>query len=283
MHELAGKKAPRELLVDVPPLLAAYYDTRPDPENPSQRVSFGTSGHRGSSLKGSFNEDHILAVSQAVAEHKRASSFDGPLFLGMDTHALSEPAFRSTVEVLAANGIELRVQAGRGFTPTPVISHAILTHNRDRSAGKADGVVITPSHNPPEDGGFKYNPPSGGPAGTETTKAIEQRANELLAAGLKEVRRLPFEKALKAATTAEYDYIGPYVRDLGSVVDLEAVAKAGVTIGVDPMGGSSVQFWLSTTTNGWLLDATSPSAHCRRPTRNREQQQMHWQRSSYRN
>ena len=243
MHELAGKKAPRELLVDVSRLISAYRDIRPDPEDPAQRVSFGTSGHRGSSLKGSFNEAHILAVSQAVAEHKKSSGFVGPLFMGMDTHALSEPAFGSAVEVFAANGIELRVQKGRGFTPTPVISHAILTHNRDSAAGLADGVVITPSHNPPEDGGFKYNPPSGGPADTKTTRGIERRANEILAGGLKEVRRLPLEKALKAGTTLEYDYVGPYVRDLASVVDLEAVAASGVSIGVDPMGGSSVAFW----------------------------------------
>jgi len=243
MHELAGKKAPRELLVDVPRLLSAYYDTHPEPEDPAQAVSFGTSGHRGSSLKGSFNEDHILAISQAVAEQKKISGFDGPLFVGKDTHALSEPAFRSAVEVFAANGIEIRVQAGGGFTPTPVISHSILTHNRGRTGGHADGVVITPSHNPPEDGGFKYNPPSGGPADTKTTKVIERRANEILAGGLREVRRLPLAKALKAGTTSEYDYVGPYVRDLVNVVDLEAVAKAGVSIGVDPMGGSSVNFW----------------------------------------
>jgi phosphoglucomutase len=243
MHELAGKKAPGDLLVDVPRLLSAYYDTHPEPEDPAQAVSFGTSGHRGSSLKGSFNEDHILAISQAVAEQKKISGFDGPLFVGKDTHALSEPAFRSAVEVFAANGIEIRVQAGGGFTPTPVISHSILTYNRDRTAGHADGVVITPSHNPPEDGGFKYNPPSGGPADTKTTKVIERRANEILAGGMREVRRLPLAKALKAGTTSEYDYVGPYVRDLNNVVNLEAVAKAGVSIGVDPMGGSSVHFW----------------------------------------
>jgi phosphoglucomutase len=243
MHRLAGKKAPRELLVDISRLVSAYYDSRPDPEDPAQRVSFGTSGHRGSSLRRSFNEPHILAVSQAVAEHKKSSGFDGPLFVGMDTHALSEPAFGTAVEVLAGNGIDLRVQDGRGFTPTPVISHAILTHNRTRAAGVADGVVITPSHNPPEDGGFKYNPPSGGPADTVTTKGIERRANEILAGGLREVRRLPLEKALAAGSTLQYDYIGPYVRDLSAVVDLEAVARAGISIGVDPMGGASVQFW----------------------------------------
>ncbi len=242
-HELAGKPAPPSLLVNIPRLVSAYYTHRPNPEDSTQRVSFGTSGHRGSSLRGSFNEAHILAVSQAVAELKKNSGFSGPLFLGVDTHALSEPAFVSAVEVLAANGTELLVQQGRGYTPTPVVSHAILTYNRGRKSGLADGVVITPSHNPPEDGGFKYNPPSGGPADTGTTRTIETRANEILDGGLKEVRRVPFERALKAGTTREHDFIGPYVRDLINVVDLEAVAGAGVSIGVDPMGGASVAFW----------------------------------------
>jgi phosphoglucomutase len=243
VHELAGKPVPRELLVNVPRLVSAYYAHRPEPGDPAQRVSFGTSGHRGSSLRGSFNEDHILAMSQAIAELRKSHRFDGPLFLGIDTHALSEPAFISAMEVFAANGVEVMIQEGRGYTPTPVISHAILTHNRDGQSGLADGVVITPSHNPPEDGGFKYNPPTGGPAGTETTLAIEKRANEILAAGMKEVKRMPFERALRAGTTREHDYVAPYVRDLKNVVDLEAIASAGLSIGIDPMGGAAVAYW----------------------------------------
>jgi phosphoglucomutase len=243
VHELAGKPAPRELLVNVPRLVSAYYAHHPEAGNPAQRVSFGTSGHRGSSLRISFNEDHVLAMSQAIADLRKTRRFDGPLFLGIDTHALSEPAFVSAMEVFAANNVEVMIQEGGGYTPTPVISHAILAHNRDRKDGLADGVVITPSHNPPEDGGFKYNPPTGGPAGTETTRAIEERANEILADGMKEVRRMPFERALRAGTTREYDYVAPYVRDLKNVVDLEAIAAAGLSIGVDPMGGAAVAYW----------------------------------------
>jgi phosphoglucomutase len=243
VHELAGKPVPRELLVNVPRLVSAYYARHPEAEDPGQRVSFGTSGHRGSSLRGSFNEDHILAMSQAIAELRKTHSIDGPLFLGIDTHALSEPAFISAMEVFAANDVEVMIQEGRGYTPTPVISHAILAHNRDGQSGLADGVVITPSHNPPEDGGFKYNPPTGGPAGTEITGAIERRANEILAAGMKAVRRIPFERALRAGTTREHDYVAPYVADLKNVVDLEAIAAAGLSIGVDPMGGAAVAYW----------------------------------------
>ena len=244
LHHLAGKPAPREILVNVPRLITSYFTERPDPSDPAQRVSFGTSGHRGSSFDGSFNEHHIAAASQAVAEIRRADGIDGPLFVGIDTHALSEPAFVTAVEVLAANGAEVRLHAGGRYTPTPVISHAILTHNAaDRRGGLADGIVITPSHNPPEDGGFKYNPPSGGPAGTETTSRIQARANELLESGLKEVRRTPFRRAMQAATTQEIDLISPYVTDLSQVIDMDAVAAAGLKIGADPMGGAGVEYW----------------------------------------
>ena len=243
LHELAGKPAPQSLLVNVPRLVSAYYTSKPDPEDPAQRVEFGTSGHRGSSLHSNFNEDHILAISQAIAEYRRAERITGPLFVGMDTHALSEAAFATAVEVLAANGVQLMIDRDLGYTPTPVISHAILTYNRGRTEGLADGVVITPSHNPPEDGGFKYNPPSGGPADTATTGVIQDRANELLRTGLREVQRWPYRRALRADTTQRYDYIGPYVRDLGEVIDLQAIASAGVRIGVDPMGGASLAYW----------------------------------------
>ena len=243
LHELAGKPAPQSLLVNVPRLVSAYYTSKPDPEDPAQRVEFGTSGHRGSSLHSNFNEDHILAISQAIAEYRRAEGITGPLFVAMDTHALSEAAFATAVETLAANGVQLMIDRDLGYTPTPAISHAILTYNRGRTGGLADGVVITPSHNPPEDGGFKYNPPSGGPADTATTRVIQDRANELLRTGLREVQRWPYRRALSANTTQRYDYIGPYVRDLGQVIDLQAVATAGVRIGVDPMGGASLAYW----------------------------------------
>jgi len=243
VHELAGQQAPRELLVNVPRLVSAYYTYRPDPENPAHRVRFGTSGHRGSSLERSFNEDHILATCQAICELRRARSITGPLYVGMDTHALSEPALTTALEVFAANEVEVVIQAGLGYTPTPVISHAILTHNRGGASALADGVVITPSHNPPGDGGFKYNPPTGGPAGTETTKRIQDRANEILRDRLRAVRRVPLGKALKADTTHEHDYVAPYVADLRNVVDMEAIAAAGLKIGVDPMGGAGVAFW----------------------------------------
>lgn len=245
VHELAGKPAPRELLVNVPRLVSAYYTYKPDVAalRAEQRVAFGTSGHRGSSLTRSFNEDHVLAICQATCDHRQSQGITGPLYLGMDTHALSEAAFATAVEVLAANGVDVMIQKGFGYTPTPVISHAILTHNRGRTSGLADGVVITPSHNPPDDGGFKYNPPAAGPADTSTTKTIQDRANEILADGLKAVRRLPFEKALKAATTHEVDYITPYVTDLRNIIHMEALASAHLKIGVDPLGGASVAFW----------------------------------------
>ncbi len=242
-HELAGKPVPREMLVNVPRLVSDFYTRRPDPGNPAEAVSFGTSGHRGSAFKGSFNEAHVLAIVQAVCELRARAGTPGPLFLGMDTHALSEPAFASALEVLAANGVETMIQAGRGYTPTPVVSHAILGYNRGRELGLADGIVITPSHNPPEDGGIKYDPPSGGPADTGVTRSIEERANALLAANLAGVRRTPFERALKAATTHAHDYIMPYVSDLENIVDLEAIARAGLKIGVDPMGGAGIAFW----------------------------------------
>jgi phosphoglucomutase len=243
VHELAGKPAPRSLLINVPRLVSAYYTQKPDPSQASQLVSFGTSGHRGSSLDRSFNEAHILAISQAICEYRQSSGIDGPLYLGIDTHALSEPALITALEVFAAFGVQAMIQTGRGYTPTPVISHAILCYNRGRKEHLADGVVITPSHNPPRDGGFKYNPPSGGPADTRTTKTIQDRANQILAEGVEQVRRVPFEKALKADTTHEYDYVGPYVEDLANILDMEAIAGAGLKIGVDPLGGSGVAFW----------------------------------------
>ena len=243
LHPLAGKPAPRELLVNVPRLVSAYYTHRPDPDDPAQRVSFGTSGHRGSSGKGAFNEPHILAIAQAIVELRQASGIGGPLWIGMDTHALSEPALASALEVFAAHGVEVMIQDGLGYTPTPVVSHAILTYNRGRTTGLSDGVVITPSHNPPEDGGFKYNPPSGGPADTGVTKRIEDRANELLRTGLAGVKQIPFERALSASTTHRHDYVKPYVDDLRNVVDVAAIRDAKLRIGVDPMGGSNVAYW----------------------------------------
>ncbi len=261
VHELAGKPAPEELLIDVDAVLSAYHDVAPDPGDASQAVSFGTSGHRGSSLDGTFNEAHILAISQAICEHRAAAGITGPLFCGKDTHALSEPALRTAVEVFAANGVDVVLQSGLGFTPTPVISHAILTHNRDAGAGarRSDGVVITPSHNPPRDGGFKYNPPSGGPADTTTTRAIQDRANALIAAGLEGVRRVPFDQALGAATTHLRDYVTPYVADLANVVDMDAIARSGLRIGVDPLGGSGVHFWAPIAERyGLDLEVTNP-------------------------
>ncbi|MGA7104823.1 MAG: phosphoglucomutase (alpha-D-glucose-1,6-bisphosphate-dependent) [Candidatus Deferrimicrobiaceae bacterium] len=240
---LAGKPAPKSMLVNVARLVAAYYTERPDPAVREQRVSFGTSGHRGSSLRLGFNEDHILAASQAICRYRREQRIAGPLFLGMDTHALSEPAFLTTLEVLAANGVEVMIDREGGYTPTPVISHAILSYNRGRKTGLADGVVITPSHNPPEDGGFKYNPPHGGPADTNVTRRIEELANGLLAGNLREVKRIPVEKARSASTTHRHDYTGSYVGDLGSVLDMEAIRGAGLHLGVDPLGGSGVAYW----------------------------------------
>jgi len=243
LHELAGKPAPRELLVNIPRLLTSYYTRHPDGANPSERVSFGTSGHRGSSFDGSFNEDHIAAICQALAEVRREEGVNGPLFLGIDTHALSEAAFATSLEVLAASAVELRIQSGRGYTPTPVISHAILTYNVGRSSGLADGVVITPSHNPPDDGGFKYNPPSGGPADTATTAKIQDGANALLEAGLVGVKRMALDRALSADSTKEVDMVHPYVDDLGNVLDMEAIARSGLKIGADPMGGAGAGYW----------------------------------------
>lgn len=242
LHEFAGKPAPKSLLANIPRLVTAYYTKHPDAQRDTERVAFGTSGHRGTSFKSSFNEDHILAATQAICDY-RALRGGGPLFVGMDTHALSEPSFATTLEVLAANGVDAMVQAGRGYTPTPVISHAILTYNRGRQSGLADGIVITPSHNPPEDGGFKYNPPEGGPADVEATRWIENRANDYLIAKLRGVKRTPFEMAIRATTTREHDYIGPYVEGLAQVLDMDAVRASGIRIGVDPMGGASLPFW----------------------------------------
>ena len=239
----AGQPAPRELLIHIPRLVSAYYTNHPDLDDPAQLVAFGTSGHRGTSLEGSFNEDHVLAICQAVADLRKAQGINGPLFLGMDTHALSEPAQATAIEVFAANGVELMVQSGLRTTPTPAISHAILTFNRGKSSGLADGVVITPSHNPPGDGGLKYNPPNAGPADTGTTKIIQDHANELLRVGLKGVKRMPYARAIQAGTTHWHDYITPYVADLQNVVDLAAVAQAGIKIGVDPMGGAAIDYW----------------------------------------
>ncbi len=243
IHPLAGKPAPRALLVNVPRLVSAYFTHHPEASQAAERVAFGTSGHRGSSLSRSFNEAHVLAICQAICAYRQAQGTTGPLYLGMDTHALSEAAFATAVEVFAANGVNLVIQAGRGYTPTPVISHAILTYNRGKTAGLADGVVITPSHNPPEDGGFKYNPPAAGPADTQTTKTIQDRANGILADGLKAIRRMPFERALHAPSTQAYDYLAPYVADLSNIIDLDTIAAARLKIGVDPLGGASVAFW----------------------------------------
>ncbi len=243
VHELAGKPVPRTLLANIPRLISAYYTYKPHVSDPAHRVAFGTSGHRGSSFKSSFNEDHILAISQAICEYRKSKDITGPLFVGMDTHALSEPALATAIEVFAANEIMVMIQKGLRYTPTPVISHAILTFNQGKKEGLADGIVITPSHNPPEDGGFKYNPPEGGPAAPETTKAVQDRANEILGRGLKGVKRIPFERAMRANTTREHDYITPYVDDLKNVIDMEAIAGEGIKIGVDPLGGSSIDFW----------------------------------------
>ncbi|MCQ9132772.1 phosphoglucomutase (alpha-D-glucose-1,6-bisphosphate-dependent) [Streptomyces hilarionis] len=242
-HERAGRTAGPEDLVDVARLVTAYYALHPDPADPAQRVAFGTSGHRGSSLNTAFNEDHIAATSQAICEYRAARGTDGPLFLGADSHALSEPARVTALEVFAANGVSVLIDDADGYTPTPAVSHAILTHNRGRTAGLADGVVVTPSHNPPADGGFKYNPPSGGPAGSDATSWIQDRANDLIAAGLKEVRRVPYTRALAASSTARHDFLGAYVADLPNVVDLDAIRAAGVRIGADPLGGASVAYW----------------------------------------
>ncbi|MEU1306382.1 phosphoglucomutase (alpha-D-glucose-1,6-bisphosphate-dependent) [Streptomyces shenzhenensis] len=242
-HERAGTPARPEDLVDVARLVTAYYALHPDPAEPAQRVAFGTSGHRGSSLASAFNEDHIAATSQAICEYRAGQGVSGPLFLGADTHALSEPARVTALEVFAANGVTVLIDSADGYTPTPAVSHAILAHNRGRGSGLGDGVVVTPSHNPPADGGFKYNPPSGGPAASDATSWIQDRANEIITGGLKDVRRIPYARALAAATTGRYDFLGRYVADLPSVLDLDAIRAAGVRIGADPLGGASVAYW----------------------------------------
>ena len=242
-HPLAGQPAPLDLLVNIPRLISAYYTGRPDPSVPAQRVAFGTSGHRGSSFDDAFNEWHVLAISQAIADYRKQKGIDGPLFLGIDTHALSTPAFNSAVEVLAANGVELMLSKDDEYTPTPAVSHAILVYNRGRTTGLADGIVITPSHNPPESGGFKYNPPNGGPAGTDITSAVEAAANGYLAAGLQGVKRLPLAQALRASTTHRHDYLNTYVEDLAQVLDMDAIRGVPIDLGVDPLGGAGVRYW----------------------------------------
>jgi len=242
LHPLAGKPAPESILANIPRLVSNYYSLVPDAVEPGHRVAFGTSGHRGCANKHSFNEGHILAISQAVCEHRASQGINGPLFLGIDTHALSEPALINAVEVFAANGVELMIDAGSGYTPTPAISHAILGHNRGRTGHLADGVVITPSHNPPADGGYKYNPPNGGPADTDITGWIEQRANEmLLEPG--QVKRLPWQQAIRAANVHRHDYITPYVSDLETVIDMNVIRDSGIRIGADPMGGAGIAYW----------------------------------------
>ena len=240
---LAGKAAQTAQLVDIGKLLDAYYSVKPDPKNPAQRIAFGTSGHRGSSFDGSFNENHILAISQAICAYRRKQGIDGPLFIGVDTHALSLPAFESALEVLAANGVEVMVSQGNAYTPTPAISRAILCHNRGRTSGFADGIVVTASHNPPDNGGFKYNPPHGGPADTAVTGWIQDHANALLEAGLKDVRRIPLVQARRASTTHRHDYLTAYVADLGNVIDFDAIRDSGIRMGVDPLGGAGVHYW----------------------------------------
>jgi phosphoglucomutase len=252
---LAGKPAPATTLIDVQKLVAAYYAETPDPAAPAERVVFGTSGHRGSPFARSFNEAHILAISQAICQYRAQHGIDGPLYLGMDTHAVSRPALATALEVLAANGVEVMIAERDEYTPTPVLSHAILVHNRGRRTGLADGIVITPSHNPPEDGGFKYNPPHGGPAGTEVTGWIQTRANDLLRGRLGGVKRMPLEQALRAATTHRHDYLDAYVRDLPAVIDLDAIKGAGISLGVDPLGGAGVHYW-SAVAERYGLDLT---------------------------
>jgi phosphoglucomutase len=243
LHPLAGKPAPYGLLINIPQLISAYYTRHPNPEANKHKIVFGTSGHRGTALKNSFNEDHILAISQSICDYRKRNRITGPLFLGKDTHALSEAAFVTAVEVFAGNGIDVYVQEGNGYTPTPVISHAILTHNKGKKSSLADGVVITPSHNPPEDGGFKYNPPHGGPADTEVTQIIQDHANRLLSANLKAVKRISFEKAMQSSNTQPYDFVQPYIQDLKNVLDIGVIRSGNLHIGVDPMGGSGLAFW----------------------------------------
>jgi phosphoglucomutase len=255
INPLAGKPAPPSILANIPRLVTAYFAGQPDPKVAAQRVAFGTSGHRGSAFNNAFNEAHILSISQALCDHRRAGGIDGPLFLGIDTHALAEPALASALEVFAANGVEVMIDAHDGYTPTPVISHAILTYNKGRSSGLADGVVVTPSHNPPEDGGFKYNPPNGGPADTDITSAIERAANRFLEDDLRGVKRIAFDRARKSACVHRYDFVTPYVADLANVVDMEAIRGAGVKIGIDPLGGAGVRYW-QPIIERYRLDAT---------------------------
>src|SRR5579862_1856451 len=237
---MAGKPADPSILVNVPKLVTAYYELQPDPSDPRQRVVFGTSGHRGSAADVAFNEWHILAITQAICDYRKLQNIDGPLFLGMDTHALSEPALASAMEVLAANNVEVMLSEGTPYTPTPAVSHAILTYNRDRKTGLADGIVITPSHNPPDDGGFKYDPPHGGPADSHVTSWIEAKANEYLRVALDGVNRVPLAQALRASTTHHFDYLHTYVADLGNVIDMAVIRDAKISLGVDPLGGAGV-------------------------------------------
>ncbi len=255
----AGQAAPATSLVDVPRLITAYYSERPDPAIAAQRVAFGTSGHRGSSFDIGFNEFHVLAISQAICEYRKQQNINGPLFIGFDTHALSAPAFASALEVLAANGVEVMVSAGDEYTPTPAVSHAILTYNRGRHTGFADGIVITPSHNPPDSGGFKYNPPNGGPADSDVTQWIEARANDLLRSGMGAVNRMGFAAARRAASTHEHDYLRSYVDDLGAVLDMEAIRNSHIRMGVDPLGGAGVHYW-ARIAETYQLDLTVVSA-----------------------
>ena len=242
LSPLAGKPAPPDLLIDPQALESAYYSQKPDPENPSQLVSFGTSGHRGTSSNGTFTESHILAITQAICEYRLSKGYSGPVIMGKDTHALSGPAQRTAIEVLAANGVETQIQSDDGFTPTPVVSCAILAYNHGRDSGFADGIIITPSHNPPADGGFKYNPPDGGPADTSVTNWIQNRANDILR-GNGEIKRIPFESAFKSSTIHEVDLATPYIEDLANVIDMDVIRSAGLRIGVDPLGGASVHYW----------------------------------------
>ena len=260
IHPMAGQLAPASVLIDVPALEQAYYTNRPDPADSRQQVAFGTSGHRGTALDSTFTEAHIVAITRAICDYRRAHAIDGPLFLGKDTHALSSPAQRTALEVLAADGIETILQRDDGVTPTPVISHAILVHNRGRTERKGDGIVITPSHNPPADGGFKYNPPHGGPADSDVTSWIQNRANALLRAGNNDVKRIPFARAIRASTTNEVDFVKPYVDDLANVIDMDAIRAAGLKLGVDPLGGAAVHYWQPIAdTYGLDITVTNPA------------------------
>ena len=260
VHALAGQPAPASVLVDLEKLRQAYDQDVPDPAIAAQRVAFGTSGHRGSSFKRSFNKSHLLVICQAIADYRKGQGTAGPLFLGMDTHALSQPAFETALDVLTANGVEIMIDQDGGYTPTPVISHAILTYNRGRSTGRSDGIVITPSHNPPEDGGIKYNPPQGGPADTQVTKWIEERANALLTARLEGVKRLPARQSTQAALVHKHDYVGTYVKDLEQIIDFEPIRTAGLKLGIDPLGGSCVAYWAPIADRyGLNLDVVNPA------------------------